>query len=91
MAGVPVEFSTPKKFSWFIEGKLAGMAWPSNDSIQFLVDCGIKTIINLTEENPPCYEKIANEVGIKCIQVRVECFGPPTMEMVTKLIWIESI
>ena len=84
MAGETVQFSKPRKFSWFIEGKLAGMAWPSNDSIQFLADSGIKTIINLTEENPPCYEKIADQVGIKCIQVRVECFGPPTMEMVNE-------
>lgn len=72
----------PKKFSWFIPGKLAGMAWPDNDSIQYLADGGIKTIINLTEENPPVYLRTATDLGIKCIQVRVECFGPPTMEQV---------
>ena len=86
MAQQPLQFSKPRKFSWFIEGKLAGMAWPGDDCFQFLADSGIRTVINLTEENPPCYEKIATSLDIQCIHVRVECFGPPTTEQVSGMI-----
>ena len=77
--------SKPAKFSWFIEGKLAGMAWPSEESFQFLADNGIKAVINLTEESPPMYEKMATHLGISCIHIRVDCFGPPKMEQVLEI------
>ena len=72
----------PRNFSWFVEGKLAGMGWPSAESIQFLADSGIDVLVNLTENNPPAYKEVADHHGIECVHVKIKAYGTPTMEQV---------
>ena len=74
--------SIPYRFSWFVEGKLAGMAYPDEGTIDYLARSGIKMLINLTEE-PSTYEQKATEAGIECRNIRIECFGPPALEQVS--------
>ncbi len=75
----------PSNFSWFIENRVAGMAWPSAESFQFLADSGIKVLINLTENNPPAYHEIAALQNIECIHVKIKAYGTPTIEQVGHL------
>ena len=71
--------SFSSRFSWFIEGKLAGMPWPEGDAVQFLADQGIKVLVNLTTE-PTSYKEVAESLGIQCITVDIPDFCPPSME-----------
>jgi hypothetical protein len=71
----------PYRFSWFVERKLAGMAWPQIDSVHYLADNGIKVLVNLTGE-PTDYKNKATEVGIECITISIADFCPPTVVQV---------
>ena len=72
----------PRNFSWFVENKVAGMAWPSPESLPFLASRDIKVIVNLTENNPPVYHDVAEANGIECVHVQVKAYGTPTIKQV---------
>lgn len=80
---VPVE---PRNFSWFVENKIAGMAWPSAESFPFLAANGINVLINLTETNPPAYHSIATSHNIKCIHCNIKAYGTPSLKQVSILL-----
>lgn len=76
--------AVPYRFSWFIERKLAGMAWPKDETIPYLADHGIKVLVNLTTE-PTSYKPQATELEIECITIGIADFCPPTTDQVIRL------
>ena len=87
MAGTFIEAYKPYRFSWFVGTKLAGMAWPKVENMQFLADEGIKVLVNLTEE-PTNYESMAKSFGIHCVNIRIDTFCPPSVGQVNFILEI---
>lgn len=55
----------PTNFSWFIDGKIAALGFPSSHTdVEFLCKIGVKQLISLTE-TPPCL------YGMKLTQVHI--------------------
>ena len=82
-----IEAYKPYRFSWFVGTKLAGMAWPKVENMQFLADEGIKVLVNLTEE-PTNYESMAKSFGIQCVNIRIDTFCPPSVGQVNFILEI---
>lgn len=80
----------PYRFSWFVEGKLAGMAWPRDHQMEYLAQQGIKVLVNLTGE-PTVYEPVAVDQGITCHCISIADFCPPTNDQVKLIYEIYSI
>ena len=84
MAGTFIEAYKPYRF---VSTKLAGMAWPKVENMQFLADEGIKVLVNLTEE-PTNYESMAKSFGIHCVNIRIDTFCPPSVGQVNFILKI---
>ena len=79
----------PRNFSWFVEGKLAGMGYPMIEHFPFLAKEGIKTLVNLTSHDPSTYEEDsarASEVAVHSINI--QDFTPPTLEQIEQFLQI---
>lgn len=81
----------PRNFSWFVDKKIAGMAWPSAESFPFLAENGISVLINLTETNPPAYHSIATSHNIRCIHCNIKAYGTPSLEQVRINCLVQSL
>ena len=68
-------------FSWVIEGKLAGLAYPYNDEdFSLLAQNGIKVLINLTGYKDEYYKASALKYNIEMIDVFIVDFQAPSVE-----------
>lgn len=76
----------PRNFSWFVEGKLAGMGHPMEDSIPFLADRGIKTLVNITTTGDGYYREAAENHGVSVHCIDVPDFCPPSMEQIEEFL-----
>ena len=70
-----------KNFSWVVEGRIAGSAYPKGEPVAVVAELqrhGFKTVVDLTENpNPPLSEaKVA--AGIAPVQIAVPDFAAPT-------------
>ncbi|VVD00039.1 unnamed protein product, partial [Leptidea sinapis] len=77
----------PYNFSWFVEGKIAGMGWPQTvENLNYLADVGITKLITLSPEKlPPILEC---EKSLKWTEIRIKEFGAPTLKQIIKFIEI---
>ena len=74
-------------FSWFIEGRLAGMAYPLESDFPFLIDSGLKTIVNITEYPYPAeYSEIADANGITVHNIPVQDFTSPSHKQILEFL-----
>ena len=69
----------PERFSWVIEGKIAGMERPGSlfdleEDLRFLRDTGIDVIVNLQEE-----EHFLEHEGFIMKNIPVDDFAPPEL------------
>ncbi len=71
----------PWNFSWFIDGKLAGMAYPRSRHVPFLLASGLQTIVNLTPF-PADYEDTAQTHGITVYNINIEDFEAPSYDQI---------
>ena len=71
----------PYLFSWFVPGKVAGMARPKNNQMNYLAQGGITVLVNLTRE-PSEYENDAKTVGITCVNISIADYYSPTVAQV---------
>ncbi len=78
MTSIP---SIPWNFSWFIDGKLAGMAYPRDKHVPFLLASGLQTIVNLTPF-PADYEDTAKTHGITVYNITIEDFEAPSYDQI---------
>jgi len=78
----------PRHFSWFVDGKLAGMGYPKDTDIPFLADAGIKTLVNLTETKTPDYFAVAETHKIGVHTVQTQAFCPPSNEQIQQFLKI---
>ena len=78
------EMTEPRNFSWFVEGKLAGMAYPRETDLAFLAGQGIKTLVNLTPDD--YYSGVAEQHGVQMKTIRVPAFEPPTLEQIREFL-----
>lgn len=81
----------PKNFSFVLPGRLAGSALPSSvDEAQEVCDAGIKTIVNLREEEyPPEIAAVFDAAGVTRVHLPVADFqGAPldAMDALEKLV-----
>ena len=80
--------SGPRNFSWFVEGKLAGMGYPKDEDIPFLAQEGVKTLVNLTAGDSHLYESPARTHGMTVHCINIQDFCPPTMEQIEEFLRI---
>ena len=78
------KMTEPRNFSWFVEGKLAGMAYPRETDLAFLAGQGIKTMVNLTPDD--YYSGLAEQHGVQMKTIRVPAFEPPTLEQIREFL-----
>lgn len=79
-------FPTPKNFSWFLEGLLAGLARPtSRGDIQYLIRHGIKHIVSLTE-TPLSYSIDLDGLDVTFTQIPVDDLTAPSIEQVEEFL-----
>ena len=83
-----METTQPRNFSWFVDGKLAGLAYPRDTDIPFLADAGIKTLINITETGTPDYFAVAEAHGIGAHTIPTQAFCPPSNEHIQQFLKI---
>ena len=75
----------PRNFSWFVEGKLAGMGWPYEENMEWLRDQGICLLVNLTSSG--CmYQEVAKTLGITCTSIPMPDFSAPSMNQITEFV-----
>lgn len=74
----------PRNFSWFVEGRLAGMAYPRETDIPFLAENGVKTLVNLTRTDYYCEEAAANGVAVRTIDI--PDFQPPSIAQINEFL-----
>lgn len=75
----------PWNFSWFVEGKLAGMSYPEDTDIPFLTKVGIKRLINTTEDEAD-YSQVARANGVIIHNIHVEEFRPPSVQQIQEFL-----
>lgn len=80
------EMTQPGNFSWFVEGRLAGMRYPRETDIAFLARHGVKTLVNLTGDD--YYSAVAEAEGIKVHTIYIPDFTPPTLEQIKEFLGI---
>jgi atypical dual specificity phosphatase len=71
----------PERFSWIIEGKIAGMERPGlfndlTEDLEFLRDSGIDVIVSLQEE-----ELFQDHGGFIVKNIPIDDFGAPELEV----------
>ena len=78
----------PSRFSWMIDGVLAGMALPDDlvGALAFLGEQGIGTLVSLTRK--PFDEVIVNGYGLDYHHLPVPDFSPPTQQQVDAFVRI---
>ena len=77
----------PRNFSWFVDGVLAGLAYPKEDSdIDFLAAEGVKVLVNLTPDN--YYDDRAREKGVEVRPLPFPCFSPPSQADIKQFVEI---
>ena len=64
------DMTQPRNFSWFVEGKMAAMAYP-------VASQGIKSLVNLTADQ--YYLEAARAHGIATYSISIPEFYPPSM------------
>ena len=78
----------PRNFSWFVEGKLAGMGRPYKENIEWLYNQGIRRLVNLEvdqlQDTP--YATTIEALGIECVCIGIFDFHPPTVDQITRFI-----
>ena len=77
--------SRPWNFSWFVDGKLAAMAYPYDRDIPFLAASGLKTVINLTQY-PVDYQSTADDNGITVHDICMEDFAAPEYDQILQVL-----
>ncbi len=69
----------PRNFSWLIEGRLAGMAYPTNSgALAALREGGVRAVVSLTEEPLPAAPLA--ECGLRSAHLPLIDFTAPTVE-----------
>ena len=76
----------PRNFSWFVEGKLAGMGYPTDENMPFLAEQNIKTLVNITRDQ--YYLDSAAAHGMTVHSIDVQDFCPPTNEQIEEFLSI---
>ena len=76
---------SPMNFSWFIEGKLAAMAYPLETDFPFLIASGLKNIVNTTQ-HPAEYSEIADANGITVHNIPVQDYTPPSHKQILEFL-----
>ena len=72
----------PRNFSWFVEGRLAALGFPSTRAdIEFLCSRGVKRLISLTESPPSLHGFPLTHVHIPIVD-----FTPPSIEQVNEFL-----
>ncbi len=80
----------PRNFSWVIEKKLAGSAFPMLSNFEWLHNNGIRAIVNLTEE--PHSDEIIEKFQFKYLHLPIPDFGVPTIdEAVTYVHFVDEM
>ena len=77
----------PTNFSWFIEGKIAALGFPSTRAdVEFLCKIGVKQLISLTE-TPPCM------YGMKLVQAHIPIVDmtAPSMAQVNEFLSVVEL
>ncbi len=74
----------PSNFSWFVQGRLAGMGFPKGTDILFLAQSGIKTLVNLTRDE--CYLEAAKDNGITVHIIYIPDFTPPSLQQINRFL-----
>ena len=73
---------SPRNFSWFVEGRLAALGFPSTRAdIEFLCSRGVKRLISLTESRPSLHGFPLTSVHIPIVD-----FTPPSIEQVKEFL-----
>ena len=77
----------PTNFSWFIDGKIAALGFPSSHTdVEFLCKIGVKQLISLTE-TPPCL------YGMKLTQVHfpIRDLTAPSIQQVNEFLRVVEL
>ncbi|XP_045505206.1 dual specificity protein phosphatase 23-like [Colias croceus] len=83
----PIQSYPPYNFSWFVEGKIAGMGCPQTaENLNYLADVGINHIITLSPERIP--PLLQCEKKMKWTEIRIKEFAAPTLKQIIKFIEI---
>jgi len=81
-----VEVRRPPKFSYVVDGLLAGMGRPTQHGhVQFLCDNGFKYLITLTLRKPRTLCEYPGE-GIQWIHIPIMDERPPTLEQISQFV-----
>lgn len=77
----------PTNFSWFIDGKIAALGFPSSHTdVEFLCKIGVKQLISLTENTPCVY-------GMKLTQVHIpiDDMTAPSIQQVNEFLRVVEL
>ncbi|MGD8505812.1 MAG: dual specificity protein phosphatase family protein [Candidatus Bathyarchaeota archaeon] len=78
--------SKPARFSWLIEGKIAGSARPENETqLKWLWNKGLQTIVCLNMERPLDEEQVKN-LGFEYAFIPVRDFSSPKIEQIVEFV-----
>jgi len=78
--------SKPARFSWLIEGKVAGSARPENETqLKWLWKEGLRAIICLNMEHPLDDKQVKN-LGFEYAFIPVRDFSAPTIEHIREFV-----
>ncbi len=78
--------SKPARFSWLIDGKVAGSARPENETqLKWLWNEGLRAIVCLNMERPLNDEQVQNH-GFEYAFIPVRDFSAPTIEDISKFV-----
>lgn len=72
----------PPRFSWVVEGALAGMAWPDDlrENLEFLKQNNVGVVVTLTEQSPDTAEM--RRLGVEHFHLPTPDFTPPDPDQV---------
>ena len=74
-----------RNFSWLIEDRLAGLAYPTGDkAFSLLRSLGIRALVTLDHE--PLPPDMLAKYGMKAVHVAIQDFTAPSMEQVETVI-----
>jgi atypical dual specificity phosphatase len=78
--------SKPARFSWLIEGKVAGSAKPENETqLKWLWNKGLRAIVCLNMERPLNEEQVKN-LGFEYAFMPVRDFSAPKIEQIVEFV-----
>eukprot|EP00800_Vazella_pourtalesii_P005134 TRINITY_DN1596_c0_g1_i1.p1 TRINITY_DN1596_c0_g1~~TRINITY_DN1596_c0_g1_i1.p1 ORF type:complete len:147 (-),score=18.33 TRINITY_DN1596_c0_g1_i1:176-616(-) len=74
-------------FSWVIEGKLAGLAYPHGDKdFSVLIQHGIKVLINLTGYTDKYYRASAMKTNMEIVVIPIANFKAPSVDTADEVV-----